>query len=457
VPYLTAESTTTTRTSLAQAHALLTGDVGFSSPFASNPIGFAAGGEYRKYTASQRADSLAQANDLGGAGGASPNIDGGYQVSEAFGEIIAPLIENRPFFQLLSVEGGIRYSHYKVDSANSPTFNTTTYKGGATWEPANGIKLRGTYQRAVRAPNISELFSPQNTTLTNLATDPCAGALPTTNANLRAVCLGQGAPIGSIGSIADPTSAQANITTGGNLNLRPEKADSYTLGLVLQPQQLIPGFSVTVDYYNIKVKGAITTPTPGDIISACFGPAPYTSVSAAAATNPACTSIRRNSNTGALDGLAALAPGLFGALSNLGTLKTDGIDLGVNYRRDLGFTKLSLQFQGNWTNSSKFQATPSALNRDCTGYYSINCASIQPEFAWNTRATFSFDAIDLSVLWRHIDGVRYEPVAGTLYSGVVNPLGGGTYDLNRIPAYNFIDMSARFNVADNFDLTITVQ
>ncbi|MEG3173618.1 TonB-dependent receptor [Sphingomonas sp. ZB1N12] len=457
VPYLTAESTTTVRTTLAQARALLNGDVGFSSPFASNPIGFALGGEYRKYTASQRADSLAQANDLGGAGGASPNIDGGYQVSEAFGEIIAPLIENRPFFQMLSVEGGVRYSHYKVDTASAPTFNTTTYKGGANWEPVNGVKFRGTYQRAVRAPNISELFSPLNTTLTNLATDPCAGALPTTNANLRAVCLAQGAPIGTIGSIIDPTSAQANVTSGGNPNVRPETSDSYTLGLVLQPQSIIPGFSVTVDYYNIKVKGAITTPTPGDVISSCFGPAPYTNVSAAAASDPACTSIRRNSNTGGLDGLPALAPGLFAPLSNLGKLKTDGIDLGVNYRRDLGFTRLSLSFQGNWTNSSKFQATPTSFNRDCTGYYSVNCLSIQPEFYWNSRATFSFDAVDVSVLWRHIDGVRYEPDAGTLYSGVVTPLGGGTYDLNRIPAYNYIDLSTRFNVAENFDLTITVQ
>ena len=458
IPYLTAESTTTTRTSLAQARALLSGDFGFSSPWADEAVGFAAGGEFRRYKASQRADSLAQANDLGGAGGASPNIDGGYDVYEGFAELIAPIVADVPGFQSLTVEGGFRYSSYKIDAPGEPSFDTQTWKAGGSWEPFNGLKIRGNYQRAVRAPNINELFSPLNTVLTNLGTDPCAGAAPVTNANLRAVCLAQGATIGQIGSIENPTAGQANITTGGNINLQPEISNSYTVGVVVQPQQVIPGLSLTVDYYNIKIEGAITTPTVGDIIGACFG-----NVTAASASNPACTNIRRNSITGGLDGLAALAPGLFGVLSNLGTLETDGIDLGINYRRDLGFAKMNLSFQGNWTNNSKFQATPSAINRECTGFYSVNCSytgSLQPEFYWQTRATFTVEQVDFSVLWRHIDGFIQEPLdaadGGDYFSGVINPLGGGTYDLTRIPAYNYIDLATRIGVTDNFDFTLTV-
>ncbi|WP_374942481.1 TonB-dependent receptor domain-containing protein [Sphingomonas sp.] len=462
IPYLTGESTTTTRTSLAQARAVLNGDFGFASPFANDSIGFAAGAEYRKYNASQRSDTLAQtAGELGGAGGAAPNVTGGYEVSEGFGELIAPLIQDRAFFQSLTLEAGIRYSHYKVDAPTSPTYNTTTYKAGGSWEPVLGLKVRGNYQRAVRAPNISELFSPVNTGLTNLSTDPCAGANPVGSATLRAVCIAQGAPAGTIGSIDNPTAAQANVTSGGNLNLRPEKSDSYTAGLVIQPQQFLPGFSVTVDYYNIKVKGAVSSFTPGDIITQCFGAAPYTTASVA---NPACAQIGRSPITGQLSGDPSNTPGLLTAISNLGTIKTDGIDLGINYRRDLGsFAKLALSFAGNWTHDSKFQAAPGLINRECTGYYSVNCASIQPEFYWNTRATLSFtDNIDVSVLWRHIDGVKQEPEDalngnGPLYSGVVTPLGGGTYNLARIPAYNYIDLSTRFNVADHFDLTFTVQ
>ncbi|RYY12327.1 MAG: TonB-dependent receptor, partial [Alphaproteobacteria bacterium] len=408
-------------------------------------------------------DTLAQtAGELGGAGGAAPNIDGGYEVSEGYGELIAPLVQDKPFFQSLTLEGGIRYSHYKVFAPTSPTYNTTTYKAGGSWEPATGLKFRGNYQRAVRAPNISELFSPVNTGLTNLSTDPCAGSNPVSNAALRAVCVAQGAPVSTIGSILNPTAGQAAVTSGGNLNLRPEKSDSYTAGIVLQPQRFLPGFSVTVDYYNIKVKGAVSSFTPGDIITQCFGAPPYTTASVA---NAACSQISRNPVTGGLDGDPSTTRGLLAAISNLGTIKTDGIDLGINYRRELfEGVKLGLAFQGNWTHDSKFQAAPGLINRECTGYYSVNCASIQPEFYWNTRATFTFvDNIDISVLWRHIDGVKQEPedVAngnGPSFSGTIpnGLLAGRSVNFQKIPAYNYIDLAARLGIAENMDLTVTV-
>ncbi|WP_254602523.1 TonB-dependent receptor domain-containing protein [Sphingomonas bacterium] len=464
IPYITGESTTAIRTSLAQARAVLNGDFGFTSPLASTSIGFAAGAEYRKYRASQRSDTLAQtAGELGGAGGAAPNIDGGYEVSEGFGEVIAPLIQDRSFFRALTFEGGVRYSHYKVDAAASPTFNTTTYKAGGSWEPASGLKFSGTYQRAVRAPNISELFSPVSTGLTNLAIDPCAGAGPTTNANLRAVCIAQGAPASTIGLILNPTAGQANSTSGGNINLKPETSNSFTGSLILQPQQIIPGFSVRVDYYNIKIKGAVSSFAPGDLVGQCFGTAPAYAL--ATTTNPACGSFARNPVTGGLDGDVATTRGLLTQISNLGLLKTSGIDLGINYRRTLtSYAKLSLGFQGNYTRDSKFQAAPGTLDRECTGYYSANCASIQPEFYWNTRATMTLsNDVDISVLWRHIDGVRYEPAlitnaATTPFSGTITTgqLAGQTFNFGRIPSYDYFDLSFRFRATDNFDFGVTV-
>ena len=457
VPYLLGESTTTIKTSLAQARAVLNGDFGFASPFATDSVGFAAGSEYRKYRASQRSDTLAQtAGVLGGAGGSAPNVDGVYEVVEGFGEIIAPLVQDKPFFQSLTLEVGGRYSHYKVLVPTSPTYNTTTYKAGGSWEPVVGVKLRGNYQRAVRAPNISELFSPLTTGLTNLATDPCAGTAPVSNVVLRNVCVAQGAPVSTIGTIQADPAGQPNVTTGGNLNVRPEKSDSYTFGVVLQPTQLIPGFSVTVDYYNIKVKGAISSQTPDDAINACFGP----SLSAASATSAACTVIRRNPATGNLYGDSATTPGLFSPLSNLGQIKTDGIDLGINYRRDIGFAKMALSFQGNWTHDSKFQATPTSINRECTGYYSVSCASIQPEFYWNTRATFTFaDSVDVSLMWRHIEGVKQEPYDVTDGSGpaFAGTFGGDTVNFGRIKAHDYFDLTTRIAVAENFDFTVTVQ
>ncbi len=489
IPFITGESTTTVFTSLAQARATVSGDFGVSSPFAEEAIGFAIGGEFREYNASQRSDSLAQQpGELGGAGGAAPNITGGYDVYEAFGELVVPLVEDRPFFESLTFEAGVRYSHYSVFAAGDPGYNTTTYKFGGSWEPGAGVKVRGGYSHAVRAPNISELFTPVTTGLTTLNTDPCAGVAPVNNANLRAVCLAQGAPVGTIGSITNPTAGQANVQVGGNINLSPETSNSYTVGVVFQPE-FVPGLAVSVDYYNIKVSGAITTPTTGDLITACFGGTP-TAPPASAATDPDCTVIRRNPITGGLDGDPAITGGLFAVLSNLGTLKTDGIDVTASYRTDaLGFADLALSFSGNYTHDSLFQATPTSINRNCTGFYSPNCSSqgpgsIQPKFQFTQRTSLTFeDDIQISLLWRYIDGVQYEPqqqaddiaaadAANRDVNGVILPVaqqgcpdfngvdaGGCIVDpaFRRIKAAHYFDLTGRFGITDEVTLTLGVQ
>ncbi|MGH6785459.1 MAG: TonB-dependent receptor domain-containing protein [Novosphingobium sp.] len=454
--FLTANSSSTIRSSLGQVRGVISGDLGWSSPGASEPIGFALGAEYRNYHASQNSDLLAKTpGELGGAGGAAPDINGGYNVYEGYAEIIAPLIEDKPLFHSLTVEGGARYSKYHVEGG--PSNETWTYKLGATWEPVEDIKFRGNYAHAVRAPNVAELFSPVSTGLTTLQVDPCAGAAPVTNATLRAVCLAQGAPAGTIGSILNPTAAQANSTGGGNINLSPETANTWTVGAVFQPN-FLPGFSLSVDYYNIKVSGAITTPTSGDVMSACFG-----SLSAASATDPACTTIRRNPVTGGLDGDPATTLGLPQSLSNLGTLFTDGVDVIANYNRDLGFAKWASSFVFNYTNSQKFQATPTATNRECVGLYSADCGftgSIQPKYQWSWRNTLTFGKIDASLLWRHISAVSYEGAPGAFVGTLPAGFGdrsGSQVDFNHIDAYDWFDFTLRFNVNDNMTFTATVQ
>lgn len=463
--FISEQSTSTVRTSLAQARAVLSGDLGFSSPAADEPVGFALGAEFRKYHAEQSSDLLAKTpGELGGAGGAAPDIDGGYSVWEGFAEIIAPLVSDTPGFHSLTLEGGARYSSYTVDGGGKN--DTWTYKVGGSWEPVADLKIRGNYSRAVRAPNIGELFTPANTVLTNLGVDPCAGAAPTTNANLRAVCIAQGAPAGTIGSITNPTAAQANITTAGNLNLDPETATTWTVGAVLQPA-FVPGFSLSVDYYNISVDDVIGAPLPGDLVSACFG-----NITAASATDPNCTVIRRNPITGGIDGDPATTPGLFAPLSNLGKLHTDGIDLVANYNRDIGFARLGLSFVGNWTNSSRYQATPSGIDRECVGFYSVNCSftgSIQPEFQFSQRTTLGFGDVDLSLLWRWIDKVQFEPeqyeadLAAAVAGGCTDPAGADPdgcvvdEEFRTIGAEHYFDLTARWNASDNFTFTFTVQ
>jgi outer membrane receptor protein involved in Fe transport len=489
--FLTADSTTIVRTTLAQVRGTISGDAGFASPWASESVGFAVGGEFREYGATQSSDLLAQTpGELGGAGGAAPNIDGNYNVYEAFGEIIAPIVEDKPMFHSLTLEAGLRYSSYTVKGATSQN-QTTTWKAGGSWEPVESLKFRGNYSRAVRAPNIGELFTPQTVGLTNLSIDPCAGAAPTSNANLRAICIAQGAPVGSIGSITNPTAGQANLTVGGNLDLKPEKADTLTLGFVYQPD-FVPGFNVSLDYYNIKIDSVIGTALPGDIIAACFG-----AISASSATSAACTNIRRNPLTGGLDGDPATTGGLFGPTNNLGKLATDGFDLLANWKGNIGAADLTLSFVGNWTRSSKFNANPSdpgSLNRECVGFYSVNCSftgSIQPEFQTSTRVTFGYKDVDLSFLWRWMDAVQYEPAqleaeraaadaANRNDAGVLLPInlaqigkpgfqgcpnfettdeGGCLVEegFRRIGAEHYFDLTARWNASDNFSFTFTIQ
>jgi outer membrane receptor protein involved in Fe transport len=470
-------SSVTNRAALGQVHAVLSGDTGITLA-SDQGVSFAVGAEYRDYRAQRRPDNLASVpGELGGAGGAVLPLNGGFDVKEVFGEIIAPIVTDQPFFNDLSFEAGVRYSKYRVDAAGNPKFNATTYKFGLNWEPVESLKFRGNYQRAVRAPNIGELFAPVVTGLTNLLVDPCAGAAPTTNANLAAICLAQGAPAAAVtaGTIQNPSAGQANATGGGNPNLRPEKATTYTLGVIFQPE-FIPNFSISFDYYNIKVDNAITTASPGDTIQACFG-----NITAASATSPACTSIRRNAQNGRLSGTSTAANPILGLpapLTNNGRLKTDGFDLIMNWKTDLDFAELALNFSGNYTMSSKFRASPTAFERECTGFYSTNCGistgltvgSPTPKFSWTQRTTLSFDSIDVSLLWRHLDGLKYEGQANdfvargftaasrNLFNGTITGRGqlvGRQVNFNKIPSFDYFDLTTRFSLTDNLDITLT--
>jgi iron complex outermembrane receptor protein len=439
-------NSTATRTTLSQVRGLISGDSGISSPFANNGLSFALGAEYRRYTASVISDELTQRpNEVLGNGAASPDVRGEYDVTEGFVEVIAPLVEDRPFFRSLTLEAGGRVSDYSTSGTNY------TWKAGGTWEPVSSFKIRGNYQKAARAPNIAELFSPNVTGLDNLGNDPCAGTAVTAGSALGQVCAAQivaaGATPGQaaalIGSIPVPSSGQINVTGGGNQALGVETANTWTIGAVIQPE-FLRGLSLTVDYYNIRVRDAITTPTVGDVIGACYTPLQ-------APNSFGCSQIQRSPIDGSLN---TPAIGLLQPLSNLGRIKTDGIDVSANYRQDLGFGALALSFNGNWTNSNKFQATPTSVNRECVGYYSVNCGSIQPEFSFNQRSTLTIGEADISLLWRYIDAVKYEPLA--LADDIAS--GGGPLErFQSIDAKHYFDLSTRFAVNENFDLTLTVQ
>ncbi len=444
--FIDAGSSGSTQTTLSQVRGLVSGDLEFlTSPFSTEAFGFAVGGEYRRYTAASSSDLATQTpSEVLGNGAASPDIFGEYDVYEGFAELVAPLIVDRPFFHSLQLELGGRISDY------STTGTAYTYKVAGSWEPVESLKIRGGYNRATRSPNIGELFDPLRTGLDNSDTDPCQGTLPLQNGNLRAVCLAQGAPLSTIGTIQPPSAGQINITFGGNPDLDVEKADTYTAGVVFQPT-FIEGLVISADYYNIKVADAITNPTVGDVFTGCFGTATFSPTvavdpGAGAATDPACTSIRRNPVTGGIDGDVSTTPGLPLPLSNLGTIRSSGVDLIATYRRDLGWAGLNLSFQGNWTDKSQFQATPTSDNRECVGQFGVDCDSPLPEFTFSQRTTLTFDKTSVSLLWRFIDDLRYQ-------EGVDN----GTFlrEFSSIDEKHYFDLSIRQEVNDNINFVFS--
>lgn len=470
--FLDVGNSSSVSTSLGALLGFISGDV-FTLPTASQPVSFVFGGEYRDYTANTSSDLLSQTpGEVLGNGAANPDQGGSYDVYEVFGELAIPVLSDVSFAEEVVLELGGRVSDY------STTGTEYTYKAGGSWTVVDSFTIRGNYQRVTRAPNIGELFSPVQIGLGNNSSDPCQAGNPIGDAALTAVCNSQVAGggtfpgFGTAGVLVPADIAgQVNVTFGGNPDLDSEDADTYTIGFVFQPD-FVPGLSITADYYNISISGAITSPSEDDVIAACFGAgagaAGAPNLAADAATSLACGLIGRNPDTGAVAGPVVNTPGFITSTSNLGEINTDGIDATINYRRDVGFADLVMNVNGNWTNSARFQANPAAIDRECVGFFSTNCGQIQPEFSFSSRGTLQFDDFDVSLLWRYIDGVQLEPLVfdtGT-FLGSVNAVTGDVAlpddpnspftDFTSIGAESYFDLTARVQATEKLQLTAAI-
>ena len=458
--FIDLDAATRRRNELTVVTGSINGDLfGITSPLADKPFAFSIGAEYRRLKASADPDPAARiAGEVMGSGQAQLPFAGVITVKELFGEIIAPLVVDKPFAHSLRVEAGARYSDYNT------TGSSWTWKAGGSYEPVEGVKFRGMYQVAVRSPNISELFAPRVQSVGSLAVDPCQGTSPIGNAGLTALCIATGAPSGSIGSIPSPSANQINTTIAGNASLDVERARTVTLGAVFTPRP-VQGLALTVDYFRIRLKDAITTPATGDIINGCFSPALNPTYS----YNGFCQLVGRNPLHGGLNGssdtLGAVLAG-----SNLGVIETAGIDLGVNYRLELSQLglggepgQLRLSTTGTWLDYYHFQATPNAINRDCTGYYSVNCGTPRPKWRWNSRVTYSNETFDLSLLWTHIGKTAIEPYLPTPEQPLSTPQPGGPNPASVLEAFrsikaaDYFDLNATIRLREEFELIILVE
>jgi outer membrane receptor protein involved in Fe transport len=233
------------------------------------PVAVAFGGEYRREKSAETFDPFTQAGLS--SGNQITNTKGSFHTKEGFVEIVAPIVENRPGLYYLGLEGAARYADY------STIGGVWSFKAGATYAPTADIRFRGVFARATRAPNIGELFSSISQTFPAV-TDPCDQAQGNGDGAktiaLPAGCSaipGIAATVASRGSFQYSTSQIQTIDglTGGNRNLREETADTITAGAVLTPTML-KNFSLTVDYYRIKLKNAVGIIGQQISISQCF-------------------------------------------------------------------------------------------------------------------------------------------------------------------------------------------
>jgi iron complex outermembrane recepter protein len=439
VNYISVPGLTKGATTERIVDAALTGDLGkqgIKLPTANEGLAVSVGAEYRSEQSELFPDVEFITNDLAGQGAPTLPTIGSYHVSEIFGEARLPIAEDQPFAKSLTAEAGYRYSDYTLAFGS-----TNTYKLGLQWAPISDVRLRLTYQRAVRAPNIQELFLQPRVQLDGTI-DPCAGPAPAATA---AQCALTGVTAAEYGNITRNPAAQYNGLAGGNANLSPEKADTYTAGLVFTPT-FLPDFNLTIDYYNISIKDFISTYGANLIITNCIdtGLPLY------------CNKIHRTQGTGtAADGSLWISPSGYieDTTFNLGAQRANGVDLTSGYRLDMHRAgRVDFDFLGTYVLKDATQPLPSgqsAASYECAGYYGQTCGVPTPRWRHKLRATWTtpLPGLDVFAAWRRINGVDHESrnPSPLLNNPGVLPVALGLH-LNGI---DYIDLGANYAFANH--------
>ena len=395
------------------------GNYGFSSPWSDAGVGFLVGVEYRDDDLDAVPDEISQVQGGGftGVGGATLPVAGSLDVFEIYTELQIPLITGREFFEELTFNGQYRFSDYTSDGNGvQNTFDTHAFGLQLTWQPVEDIKFRGQFQRAVRAPNVIELFTGLNTGLPDLNPagtnsmgvqlfDPCASNAPIAS---LASCMNTGVTAAQYGTILDVISGQTQSLTGGNPLLNPESSDTYTFGLILTPRGL-PGFTLSIDYFDISVE---------DFISA--GISAQTTLDTCLATgDPTFCNLITRSSTG------SLAAGTFGVgfdqrNINIANLSQKGLDFQLLYSFDLGNTgDLRFDYAGTYLTEFDFIAFPGAAVLECDGFFGNNCGgvlnNVNPKYRHRMMTTWATPwDIDLNLTWRYNSNVTNDNPNETL-------------------------------------------
>lgn len=421
------------------AAASVSGQV-FNLGWGASDVGFAVGAEYRRVAADFIPDTALASGDVIGFNAGSPT-SGAYDVKELFAELQVPIFETDGG-QRLQLNGAARYSDYSLDRVGG----VFTYFGGVEFNIVEDLMLRGQYQSAVRAPNVGELFGGQAIGFPG-ATDPCGVAGAQNNAAITAICVATGVPASNVGNAGVvQLNAQIPALFGGNPNLGEETSTSWTAGLVFNPS-FIPGLTMSADYFNIEVEDFITL--AGGSLNGLFDLC-YNQVQDV--TNAVCQPFVGIRNA---DGAITVDAPPFVGLLNAAALEVSGVDVLVNYNTSLGFSlmgegdsRLNFNFNGTWTESNNFTpVTGLPTQFECAGRFGQNCGQPTASFKWASRLSLVDGPLTASVRWTHLSGVDdNDPDTNFAdFNGV-----------ERISAYDLIDLTLAFDVNENVTLAFGV-
>jgi iron complex outermembrane recepter protein len=426
-------------------HADVTGQLeqyGITSPWARDGLALNVGAEHRLETLDFAPDAAELSGALAGFSGALVAIDKGYSVNEGFLEVRAPVAQGQRGVYDLTFDSGFRYSNYTTAGA------TNTYKFEVQYAPIPDVRLRYSYDRVIRAPNLIELYTPQVYGQSDVVSqDPCA---PTNNGAKRAAAgltacehsgvtaaqygNGFGASVGGTNTIVQ-CAADCGQVSGGNPLIAPEIADTWSLGLTLTPIAL-PNFTASLDYYHISLAKEIGTIPATIILQQCL----------ATGSPTYCSQIVRTAQ-GGLSG-ATIAGGGYILQTNVntGAALVSGIDLQSSYRWPLtnGLGTLTASLSGSWSQHNSVSPYTGAPSYDCAGLFGATClnGSVNPTWRHNLRVNWDTPwNVLLSMQWRFIghssfDNNSSQPFLQNQEEGFFDPV------VTHIPNYSYLDLSA---------------
>ena len=408
----------------------LSGDLdGFRTPWADGGLALVIGAEYRENFARSVPDSVL-GPDVRGFNSSLP-VAGRYDVYEAFGEVQMPLVTGKPMMESLVLNGAYRYSDYSIANVGG----THTFAVGLDWEVIPNMRFRGQFQRAVRAPNIGELFSAFTNGFPGAA-DPCSSGAngSFSGATITSTCIATGVPAGQVGA-AFQSNGQIQGLFGGNPNLFQETADTLTVGLVWQPEQ-VAGLSLQVDYYNISIEDAITVIPLQTILNECH----LSNIAASCAV---------------LTGARDPASGEIGTLPfvpNLGSVNAaavdaKGIDVNIGYSMDAFSGSMTFQYYGNYTIDSSFQSSATSPVVMCDGAFGLACGEPTPKYKHTVQMGYTQGPLTASLRWRAIGAVTADASTIGFLSVLTDDVG----------FTNYIDVTTQYAVSENLDLTVGVK